>query len=220
VIDRRVDPRAARRVRACHSEDGQGLVEFSMVVPVFMLILLGMLEFGFLFNHNLTLQYATREGARAGAAMADGSQKDTTCSGAQISAANVDPLVVAAVQRVLTSPGSMIDMTQVPRITIYEVSNAGTVTGRQNVWTRTPGAGPAVPCQTGAPPLDYSPPVSPGWNASTRTPTSTPPSIGVAITYTYNFRTPLSGILQIIGGGGITRVTMTDRTVMAIEPTS
>jgi Flp pilus assembly protein TadG len=101
-------------------ERGQGLVEFSMLVPAFLLILMGMLEFGFAFNHNLTLNLATREGARAGAAMADGSQIDTSCgAGTTITAANVDPLVIAAVQRVLESPGSMIDISQVQSITIY-----------------------------------------------------------------------------------------------------
>ena len=45
-------------------EHGQGMVEFALVVPVFMLLLLGMLEFGFLLNHNMTIAYASREGAR------------------------------------------------------------------------------------------------------------------------------------------------------------
>jgi len=49
---------------------GQSLVEFALIVPVFMLILLGMLEFGFVFDHTLTIQYASREGARVGSALA------------------------------------------------------------------------------------------------------------------------------------------------------
>ena len=61
------------------NEHGQGLVEFALLVPVFLLILLGMLEFGFAFNHNMTLQYASREGARAGAAAADGTMNDSSC---------------------------------------------------------------------------------------------------------------------------------------------
>ena len=86
---------------------GQGLVEFAMLVPVFLLILLGMLEFGFAFNHNMTLEYATREGARAGAAMANGSQADrTTCgNGTTLGAANVDPLIIA---EVLLSVGNQL----------------------------------------------------------------------------------------------------------------
>ena len=51
---------------------GQGLVEFAMLVPVFVLLLLGMLEFGFVFDHTMTLGYATREGARSGAAFGGG----------------------------------------------------------------------------------------------------------------------------------------------------
>ena len=40
-------------------EAGQSLVEFSFVVPVFLLLLLGMLEFGFAFEHDQTIAYAT-----------------------------------------------------------------------------------------------------------------------------------------------------------------
>ena len=46
---------------------GQALVEFAILIPMFMLLLMGMLEFGLAFSHHQTLQYATREGARAGA---------------------------------------------------------------------------------------------------------------------------------------------------------
>ncbi len=107
-------------------QGGQGLVEFALLVPVFLLILLAMLEFGFAFSHNMTLQYATREGARAGAAAADGSMKDSSCVNSStgvlqaFASSDVDPLVIAAVQRVLKSPGSMIDMAQVASVTIYQ----------------------------------------------------------------------------------------------------
>ncbi len=191
-----------------------------MLVPVFLLVLLGMLEFGFAFNHNLTIDVATREGARAGAAMADGSQIDTSCgAGITITAANVDPLVIAAVQRVLESPGSMIDISQVQNITIYEVTASGTVTGLSNVWTRTIGAGPAIPCVSPTQKLDFSPPASPGWPAGSRTVGSSPDSIGVSITYSYQFRSPLGGILRFFGGSGAASLQMTDKTVMALQPT-
>jgi hypothetical protein len=211
-------PAARGRVRR---EGGQGLVEFAMLVPVFLLILLGMLEFGFAFNHNLTLETATREGARAGAAMADGSQKDvTTCgNGKTLGAANVDPLIIAAVQRVLESPGSMIDRSQVTNITIYEVTYSGTVTGNMDVWNLNMGAGATIPCVS-APPLDFSPGITQTWPASSRTLGATPDSIGVSITYTYQFRSALGSILKFFGGNGAASLQMTDRTVMALEPTS
>ena len=66
-------PRATRAARGRGpAERGQGLVEFAMLVPFFLLLLLGMLEFGFAFDQNLTLEYATREGARVGSALANG----------------------------------------------------------------------------------------------------------------------------------------------------
>jgi hypothetical protein len=48
----------------------------------------------------------------------------------------------------------------------------------------------------------------------------TPDSIGVGITYNYQARTPLGGILGFFGGGGWAILPMSDKTVMALEPTS
>jgi Flp pilus assembly protein TadG len=202
-------------------EGGQGLVELAMLVPVFLLILLGMLEFGFAFNHNLTLEAATREGARAGAAMADGSQEDTTCGSSTLTAANVDPLIIAAVQRVLESPGSMIDRAQIQNITIYKVSNDGSTIGPSNVWTyrAANAANPAVPCLSTTQHLDFYE-SSHAWDVAGRNNGVTPDSVGVSITYTYQFRSALGGILRFFGGSNWSQITMTDKSVMALEPTS
>jgi len=196
-----------------------------MLVPVFLLILLGMLEFGFAFNHNLTLQYATREGARAGAAAADGTLKDSSCvdpvsaSPRPFGPADVDPLVIAAVQRVLKSPGSMVDVAQVTDVRIYKVSNNGSDIGPVNIWPRTIGTGANVPCVSPAQKMDFSAPSSTPWLASDRNNGAAPDSIGVSITYTYQFRSALGSILRFFGGAGASSLTMTDRTVMALEPT-
>lgn len=208
-------------------QEGQGLVEFAFLVPVFLLIFLGMLEFGFAFNHNMTLEYATREGARAGAAAADGSMKDSSCIDPVTGVArsfgpgDVDPLVIVAVQRVLKSPGSMIDILQVSSITIYQAQADGTpVAGKSNVWPRTVGAGANVPCAYPAQKMDFSAPGSTAWLASARDNGVTPDSIGVSITYTYQFRSALGSILRFFGGNGASSLQMTDRTVMALQPTS
>jgi TadE-like protein len=202
------------------SRTGQSLVEFAVLVPIFLVILLGMLEFGFVFSHHVTLEYATREGARAGAAMADGSPKDAQCLTGQLTSANVDPLVIAAVQRVLTSPGSMVDLTQISQIRLYEVTSGGTITGLGNVWRYRPNdpANPPIPCQTPTQLLDFYE-LSSTWPASSRTTGTAPDSIGVSIAYTYQFKTPLSGILRLIGGGSASVLQMSDQTVMALQPT-
>jgi Flp pilus assembly protein TadG len=52
--------------RSC--EAGQSLVEFALVLPVLLLILLGIIQFGAVFNSLITLNAAAREGARLMAA--------------------------------------------------------------------------------------------------------------------------------------------------------
>ncbi len=87
--------------RGGHRSRGQSLVEFSLIVPVFLLILFGMMEYGFIFTHDLTLEYATREGARAGSALANGGGTLGCGTGQSPNWTQVDPQVIAAVERVL-----------------------------------------------------------------------------------------------------------------------
>jgi hypothetical protein len=61
------------RAKACPQrwgETGQGLVEFALVLPVFMFILFGLFDVGKLVYTNATLSNAAREGARLAAAEA------------------------------------------------------------------------------------------------------------------------------------------------------
>ena len=57
-------PVAARSARA--EPTGQALVEFAIVLVPLLVILVGVIQFGFLFGANVTLTNAAREGARAG----------------------------------------------------------------------------------------------------------------------------------------------------------
>jgi Flp pilus assembly protein TadG len=49
-----------------HSESGAALVEFAIVLPLLLLFLFGIIEFGFLLFNKAMLTNAAREGARAG----------------------------------------------------------------------------------------------------------------------------------------------------------
>ncbi len=191
---------------------GQSLVEYAITVPVFLLILLGMLEFGFAFSHHLTMEYATREGARTGAALASGTN-EFPCS-------QVDEQVIAAVQRVLVASGSQIDISQIGEIRIYKSTSAGTQSGNTyNSWVL--GTGPVIKGETQ--PLKFKKGATQNWNAcpaGARKNLSSGgsdrvDSMGVSITYKYNFITPLASLMRIVGGGSIP---MTDRTVMAMNP--
>ena len=181
---------------------GQALVEFAVVLPVFLLILLGIVEFGFAFAHHITMEYATREGARMGAGLANGS--DT------FDCKDVDDQVVAAVQRVLTASGSQLDVSQVGQIRIYKANASGAESGPANVWT--PGKGPKV---DGAHLLFKQ--SSGNWNACARNNAGLgqTDSIGVSLVYGYRYVTPLGSLTGLVGTPVLT---MGDRTVMALNP--
>ncbi len=207
-----------RRRTPGDGQRGQGIVEFALLVPVFMLLLLAMLEFGFVFDHTLTIQYASREGARVGGALANGGGPLGCNAGQSPNAATVDPLIIAAVTRVLKSPGSRVDIRQVPQIQIYKAmaNNSGDPAGSFiNTWTYTPGAGPSVDGQQ----LDYSP-GSVGWTACNRQNGVNADSIGVRLVYTYQMQSGLGSILRFFGGTGWSTITVSDRTVMSLNPTN
>jgi Flp pilus assembly protein TadG len=205
------------RLRRIHRDRsrGQSLVEFSVLVPAFMLILFGMLEFGFVFTHNLTLEYATREGARTGAALADGGNNAGVC-------ATIDAQIIAAVERVLTSPGSPIDETAVTTIKIWKSTvstdpNPGTPlsAAQTSTWNYGTGGAPTVDGFQ----LHYHETTGSTWTPCTRNNGANPDSIGVSLTYNYSMVTPLSAVARFFGGGASTGIiSMADRTVMSLNP--
>jgi hypothetical protein len=203
------DPRASQR--------GVGLIEFTLVLPVFLLLLLVMLEFGLAFNHHLTLGYASREGARTGSALGNGGA--SSCSGPD-DPAGVDQQVIAALQRILKSPGSDVVMTDISAVRIYKANSAGAQIGSSvNVWTYTPGAGPDIDDSSATEILDFSE-QSVGWPTCSRDDT-TPDSIGVRIDYSYRLNTPLATFVNgFLGGSQAGQITMNDQTVMAINPST
>lgn len=188
---------------------GQGMLEFALALPILLLLLLGLLEFGIAFDHHLTLQYATREGARTGAALANGGGQLGCATGPRL---EIDEQIVAAVQRVLLATDSPIDRADVAQIRIYRATATGAeTTGLVNVWTYAPGAGPTVDGRV----LDFRN-TSVGWQPCSRINEIVPDSLGVSLDYTYRLNTPLSAPLWRIGLGGFP---MNDRTVMQLNPT-
>ena len=175
------------RRRAQEPERGQGVVEFALLVPVFMLLLLSMLEFRFVFDHLLTIQYATREGARVGAALAADGGGTIPC------ATGVDPLIIQAVNRVLQSSGSRVNVAEIQEIRIYK---AGTNGGQDAL---SPGAFNVWNYDTGTGTLRQT---SVGWSACTRNNGVNPDSIGVSLVYRYRMQTAVGNVLQFFGGTG------------------
>ncbi len=197
------------RAQTSDRERGQNLVEFSMLVPVFLILLLGMLEFGLAFSHNQTLVYSTREGARTGAALAKGNTSYPCTT------PNFDAPVIAAVQRVLESPGSPIQIGKVSEILIYRANSDGTPSSAINRWALNIGGGPTVDGKA----LNFKE-TSTGWAPCTRNNGVDADAMGVSLAYTYDFETSLGGVLAMISGTSWTSLPMTDKTVMNLNPTT
>jgi hypothetical protein len=104
-----------------HDSTGQSIVEFALTLPIFVLLLMGVLEFGFLYNSILTVQYASRQGVSAAAQV--GGEDGADCS------------ILKAVEGALSTP---IDKT---RITVVEVfqsdADGAAIPGRVNTYVRT-----------------------------------------------------------------------------------
>ena len=202
------------RRRTKRGQRGQAVVEMTILLPVYFLLLLGMLEFGLAFDHLLSISYASREGARVGAALTNGGGTLGCSAGQSPNAATVDAQIAAAVERVLSSPGSIVKLENVSQIRIYLATATGAeTTGKVNVWTYSAGAGPIVDGSH----LDFVASSSP-WTPCSRVNTLPAPSIGVSLVYRYDFTTPLGGILAIVGGHNATSIPITDKTVMAMNP--
>src|SRR4051794_30159907 len=59
-----MDPMITSRKNRTRKEDGQAMVEFAIVLPILVVLVFGIIEFGITLNHYLTLTDAVRAGAR------------------------------------------------------------------------------------------------------------------------------------------------------------
>jgi uncharacterized protein (UPF0333 family) len=51
-------------IRGLKRQEGQSMVEFALIIPVLLLIVIGIIEFGFMFGSYLSLTNASREAVR------------------------------------------------------------------------------------------------------------------------------------------------------------
>jgi hypothetical protein len=111
------------RQRRRPNAEGQSLVEFSLALPVFMMILLGIVEFGFAFNAVLSVNYASRNAALTAAEGGDG--EGTDC------------LILRTIERDVTAPA---DPEWISRVDIYLSDKNGDVIGSPTVYMRGTGS--------------------------------------------------------------------------------
>ncbi len=192
-----------------------------MVLPLLLLILVGLVDFGFAFYTNMTLEYASREGARVAAALANGGGVLGCATGQSPNWQTVDDHAIAAVQRVLVSAGIGVRLDNgdpgkdgVEWIRIYKADSSGNGwNSNYNQWTFSASGGPTVDGTR----LSFVKGAE-GWPACARSNLSSasapylPDTVGVAIRYRKVWNIPLAG--QFVGN-----LTMLDKTVMALNPT-
>ena len=94
---------AVRRLvrRLCKSDQGAELVEFALTFPILLLVVMGIMDFGLLFQQYEVLTNAAREGARVavlpGYATADAKARvNQYLQGTSLSSATVTTVVAAA----------------------------------------------------------------------------------------------------------------------------
>jgi hypothetical protein len=211
-----------RLLRRRPRERGQAVVEFALILPIILFLVLGMTEMGFAISHDTSLVTATREGARVGAALRNGFNQCT--SGDSVTSQGVDLQIIAATEGVIASPGSPVSLAQVQKIELIELDENGTPTGNSNVWlssvTGGVPTGPAIPGTVPAQKLYFAPQAGGTWPAYKRCGSAPAHSIQVKVTYVYKFITPLGSLINALHGTlfGNSQITMTDQTSMALEP--
>jgi Flp pilus assembly protein TadG len=110
-----------RRGPTTSSERGQALVEFALVLPAFLLLVFGVVEFGLAFNAAVSVNFVSRAAALLAA---EGGRSEGT-----------DCMVLRAIEQDMTSPASP---TRISRVEIYwSDSNGDQISSNVNVYTRS-----------------------------------------------------------------------------------
>jgi Flp pilus assembly protein TadG len=179
------------------------MVEFGLVLPIFIVLVIGLIEFAMAFNANLAINFASREAALIGAE----SGNDTIS----------DCRILQTIENSIDNPA---DASRINQVRIYRAGVNGNELAA-NVYTR----GGSITCtfwdgvedqeitvqytQTG-----FGYPVASRCNqleGCSGTPLDT---IGVAINYTHPWVTPLAEIVSLNGTG----FTFTASNAMRMEP--
>lgn len=103
-----------------HRAEGQSLVEFAMVFPLFVTMIMGLIEFAFVFNAMLSVNYSARDAALAAAEAGD--------------TLGADCVILSAIESAI-GPPTADDRIQL--VEIYESTPNGAMFGSATTYTRT-----------------------------------------------------------------------------------
>lgn len=189
-------------------ERGQAMTEIALLLPLLLVLVLGVIEFATAIQEAMTISAATREGARVAGALVNGGGSLGCGSDESPNASTVDPLIIAAVERVLTGTGARISLADISAIRIYKSTASGAETsGFANQWVYSADAGPLIAGQR----LDFVEQSS-AWSACSRNNISPADSAGITVRYLYRGRTPLRHFIPGLGS-----LSMSDSAVMPLN---
>ncbi len=168
---------------------GQTLVEFSLVFPLFITLLMAVVEFGFMYNNILTVQFASRQGVSVAAEA--GGEDGADCS------------ILKAVEQALQTP---VNRSDVQAVEIFESDgNGDKVPGRVNRYVRSG----TLDCPGTSSDQPYTLVGSEGYPQATRADSLAEglDMIGVHIEFTYHGITPIgAGRTWSVADGATLRV--------------
>jgi hypothetical protein len=192
-----------------HRDDsarGQTMVEFALVFPVFILLIVGLIEFSLAFNALLSVNFASRDAALLAAE-----------AGEDIGA---DCVVLASIDADVQPPASRVRISQVR---IYWADSQGNELAAQ-VYVRDGGPLTCIQPDNSTITVPYTLQGGSDYPESQRCSVLAGcpedpghgelDNIGVSITYAYSWVTPLANLITL-GGSGFT---LTHANVMRMEP--
>jgi Flp pilus assembly protein TadG len=186
-----------RLARMDGHERGQTLVEFALVFPLFILLLMSVIEFAFAFNANLAIAYASRDAALTAAEAGNSTGGDC-----------------AIVKKVVDDVGAPADANKITTIEIYWSDSNGAYFGgnsaNHNVWvygtpttcTYPDGTSVTVPFNLPLANIGYAEATRCNVVAGCPGHNTTVDTIGVRVNYTYAWKTPLHYFGNLFGNTG------------------
>jgi len=116
------------------SERGQTMTEFAMVLPLMVVLLFGVIQFGIAFNHYLALTDAVRAGARKGAVSRESGNPTGDCvTAARNAGADLKQTSLAVTCSSTWQPGADVTVTGTYP---YSISLLGWVVKSGNLTTQ------------------------------------------------------------------------------------
>lgn len=203
------------RAESRETRRGQSLVEFALLVPLFILLLMGLIEFALAFNSMLNTNYASRGGGLIAAQAGNN--------------AAADCLILNEIESMFNAPA---DERQISRVEIQRTNPSGSSVLATSAFSRSgsmsctliDGSTMRVPysaISNGYPPSQRCSVLPPN-GCPTMTPArTTVDTIAVQITYTYPWHTPLRSVMNRLGGPATTGsgFAFVQRNVFRMEPT-